>query len=97
MAYVVCAKWTAKKGEADNVAEAIRKLVPLSRRESGVLRYQPHRDPKNPNVFFIYEQYADAGAYQSHLDSEHVRQHGFDDAIPRLESRERFIYETMDV
>ncbi len=55
MAYVVCAKWTAKEGESDKVAEAIRELAPLSRQESGVLLYQPHRSPENPNVFFFYE------------------------------------------
>lgn len=97
MAYVVCAKWTAKEGEADKVAEAIRKLAPLSRREPGVLLYQPHRSPGNPNVFFFYEQYIDADAYQAHIESEHVRQHGFCDAIPRLEGRERSFYETMEV
>lgn len=95
MAYVVCAKWTAKEGEAEKVAEAIRKLAPLSRQEPGILLYQPHRSPENPNVFFFYEQYADA--YQAHVDSEHFQQHGFGDAIPRLDGRERSSYETMDV
>ena len=97
MAYVVCAKWTAKEGEADKVAEAIRKLAPLSRREPGVLLYQPHRSPENPNVFFFYEQYIDADAYKTHIESEHVRQHGFGDAIPRLKGRERSFYATMEV
>lgn len=97
MAYVVCATWTAREGEADKVAEAIRKITPLSRQEPGIVVYQPHRDPENPNVFFFYEQYVDAGAYQAHLDSEHMQQYGFDGAIPRLETRERLFYETMDV
>lgn len=97
MAYVVCAKWTAREGESGKVAEAIRKLAPLSRQESGVLLYQPHRSPEDPNVFFFYEQYVDADAYRAHVDSEHVRQYGFGDAIPRLADRERSVYETMDV
>lgn len=97
MAYVVCAKWTAKEGESDKVAEAIRKLAPLSRQEPGILFYQPHRSPESPNVFFFYEQYVDADAYQAHVESEHVQQHGFGDALPRLEARERSFYETMDV
>ena len=57
MAYVVCAKWIAKEGEADAVAAAIAKLAGPSRAEPGILQYQPHRDPENPNVFFFYEQY----------------------------------------
>ena len=96
MAYVVCAKWTAKEGESDKVAEAIRELAPLARREPGVLLYQPHRSPENPNIFFFYEQYIDAGAYQAHVESEHVQRHGFDNAIPRLKGRVRSFYETMD-
>ena len=97
MAYVVCATWIAKEGEAENVAAAVRRLAGPSRQEPGILVYQAHRDPENPNVFFFYEQYTDAGAYQAHVDSEHVEQHGFGDAIPRLESRERSFYETWDV
>lgn len=97
MAYVVSAKWTAKEGEAEKVAEAIKKLAGPSRQEPGILLYQPHRDPENPNVFYLYEQYVDADAYQAHIDSEHFQEYAFGDAIPRLESREREFYETMDV
>jgi quinol monooxygenase YgiN len=97
MTFVVCAKWTAKDGEADNVAAAIEKFVGPSRAEPGMLFYQPHRDPENPNVFFFYEQYADEAAYQAHLESEHMQELGFGDAIPRLESRERSFYETWDL
>jgi quinol monooxygenase YgiN len=97
MAYVVCAKWTAKEGEARNVEAAILQVVGPSRQEPGIVQYQPHRDPENPNVFFFYEQYVDEAAYQAHIDSEHMQRHAFGDAIPRLESRERQFYVTWDV
>jgi autoinducer 2-degrading protein len=97
MAYVVCAKWIANDGEAENVAAAIEKMVAPSRAEPGIVVYQPHRDPENPNVFFFYEQYADEAAYEAHVESEHFKQHGFADAIPRLESRERSFYVTWDL
>ena len=97
MAYVVCAKWTAKDGEADNVEAAVLEMVGPSRKEPGIIQYQPHRDPENPNVFFFYEQYVDEGAYQAHIESEHMQRHAFGDAIPRLESRERQFYVTWDV
>jgi quinol monooxygenase YgiN len=97
MAYVVCATWTAREGEAEKVAEAIRELAELSRQEPGMLMYQPHRDPDNPNVFFFYEQYRSKDDYQAHLDSEHIKRLGFGLAIPLLESRERLFYETWDV
>jgi quinol monooxygenase YgiN len=94
MAYVVTARWTAKEGEEEAVARAVEQIVEYSRAEPGMLLYQPHRDPENPRVFFFYEQYADADAYQAHLDSEHMKRLGFGEAIPRLESRERSFYET---
>ncbi len=97
MTYVVCATWTAKEGEGEAVASAIERLVGPSRAEPGMLMYQPHRDPEDPNVFFFYEQYVDGAAYQAHLDSAHIKEHGFGDAIPRLESRERRFFVTWDL
>ncbi len=97
MPYVVTAKWTAKAGEEEAVAEAVRNLVRPSRAEPGILFYQPHRDPENPRVFFFYEQYADPGAYEAHVASEHFKRWGFGEAIPRLEDRERAFYETWDI
>jgi len=94
MPYVVCAMWRAKEGEAEHVAAAIEKLTGPSRAEPGSLLYQAHRSLEDPNVFLLYEQYADSDAYQAHLDSEHFKRHAIDDGIPRLESRERSFYET---
>ena len=97
MAFVVTAKWTAKEGAEEQVAAAIRKLVGPSRAEPGMLLYQPHRDPEDPRVFYFYEQYVDRSAYDAHGASEHFQRHGFGEAIPLLESRERGFYETWDV
>jgi quinol monooxygenase YgiN len=97
MAYVVVAKWTTKDGEEEAVARAVGALVEPSRAESGNLMYQPHRDPADPRVFFLYEQYVDEAAYKAHGESPHFRKHGFGDAVPRLADRERTFYETWDV
>ena len=98
MAYVVCAKWIAKEGEADERRGRRRASSPGRRsQEPGMLLYQAHRDPEDPNVFFFYEQYVDEDAYKAHVESEHFKQWGFGDAIPRLEARERTFYETWDV
>jgi quinol monooxygenase YgiN len=94
MAYVVLARWVAKPGEEDAVAAAIDALIEPSRAEPGMLVYQPHRDPENPRVFVLYEQYVDEAAYRAHGDSDHFRRHGHEDALPRLEARERSFYET---
>ena len=97
MAYVVTAKWTAKEGQADVIAAALAKLAVPSRAEPGMLMYQLHRDPENPHVFFIYEQYRAEEDYRAHGASAHFQQHGVAEAFPFLESRERAFYETWDV
>jgi quinol monooxygenase YgiN len=94
MAYVVLAKWIAQPGEQDAVAAAIEALIEPSRAEPGNLLYLPHRDPSDPRVFLIYEQYTDEAAYQAHGASEHFSQHALQNAIPRLQARERSFYET---
>jgi quinol monooxygenase YgiN len=96
MAYVVTAKWTAREGEEEGVIAAIRRLIEPSRAEPGCRFYQPNRDPLNPRVFFFYEIYDDQDAYRAHGESAHFKEHGFGDAITRLESRERVFYETVD-
>jgi quinol monooxygenase YgiN len=95
MAFVVVAKWIAKPEEVDEVARCVAAMVPLSRAEPGMLQYQPHRDPEDPTVFFLYEQYVDEAAYQAHVDSPHFQAIGFGDAIPRLSARERTFYQTI--
>jgi quinol monooxygenase YgiN len=97
MAFVVVAKWTAKEGEADKVERCVRKLTPLSREEPGNLFYQAHRDPENPSLFYLYEQYVDEDGYKAHGESEHFQRLCFGTAIPLLESREREFYTTIDV
>jgi quinol monooxygenase YgiN len=94
MAYVVVARWVAKPGEEEAVAAAIDALIEPSRAEPGNLLYQAHRDPSDPRVFLLYEQYADEAAYRAHGESEHFTRLAHGDAIPRLEARERSFYET---
>jgi quinol monooxygenase YgiN len=94
MTYVLIAKWTAKEGEEENVRAALERMYEPSNAEEGCLMWQPHVDPENPRVFLVYEQYVDAAALDAHSASEHFRKNALEDAIPRLESRERSFYET---
>jgi quinol monooxygenase YgiN len=95
MAFVVVAKWTAKPGEEDAVAEALARLAEPSRAEAGNLVYQPHRSTSDPRVFLIYEVYIDEDAFTTHLESDHLREIGLGDAVPRLADRQRESYETI--
>lgn len=96
MAYVVVARWIAAEGNEERVLDAIRNLIEPSRAEPGCLYYQPNRDPQDARVFFFYEQYADEDAYLAHGESDHFQRYGFGEAIPLLESRERWFYLTID-
>jgi quinol monooxygenase YgiN len=96
MAYVVCAKWRAKEGKAERLLEVIAEMTPPSRAEPGCVFYQAQRSAEDPQLFFLYEQYADAAAYEAHMASEHFTRLVKEEAIPELlEDRAREFYETL--
>lgn len=94
---MVSARWRAKAGKQDRVAEVCREMTPLSRAEPGTLHYQAHRSPEDPQLFFLYEQYADEAGYAAHMETEHFTRLVKQEAIPELlESREREFFETFE-
>ena len=95
MAFALTARWVAKEGEEERVAEALRALAPASRAEPGCLSYQPCRDPANPRVFLVFEVYTDEQAYKAHGESDHFRRYALP-AFELLERRERAFYQTLD-
>ena len=96
MAYVVCAKWTAKDGHEDRLAQICEEMTEASRVEPANRFYQAHRSPDNPRLIFLYEQYEDEAGYEAHMASEHFTRLVKEEAITNiLESREREFYETL--
>ena len=96
MAYVVCAKWRAREGKAERLREVIEEMTPPSRAEPACRFYQAQRSADDPDLFFLYEQYADEAGYQAHMDSEHFTRLVKQEAIPELlEDRSREFYETI--
>jgi quinol monooxygenase YgiN len=92
MAYVVAAKWRAHPGKAERLLEVIEAMTPPSRAEPGCLFYQAQRSDEDPELFFLYEQYAD----EAHMDSEHFTRLVKQEAIPELlADRERDFYTTI--
>ena len=95
MAYVVAARWRAKEGCEDKLAQVIAELIPLSRAEPGILFYQANRSVEDPRLFFFYEQYADEDAYKAHGESDHFTRLAHNYAIPELlEDRQREFFTT---
>ena len=48
MTYIVAVRWTAKEGEADEIARALGELEAPTLAEPGVIEWRPHRDPESP-------------------------------------------------
>lgn len=89
MTVVLAVSWVAREGESDAVAELLRRLAPLSRAEPGCLQYDAHRDPDDPDRFFLFERYLDQAALEAHAASPHFRELVLEEALPRLASRQR--------
>lgn len=95
MAYVVCATWKVKPGEDEAVIELLGQISRASEEEPGCLLFWVHRSREDPTTFFLYEQYESEAAFQAHAASEHIRRLVLDDAVDRLESRRRELFETI--
>ena len=96
MAYVVAVVWKAKPGEEERVADILPRLADAARAEEGCIEFTPHRSPTEPGTFFLYEKYVDEAAFKAHTEMEHFKQNVLGEAVPRLASRERKIYETIE-
>jgi quinol monooxygenase YgiN len=96
MAYTLVARMTARDGEQDRAEELIRRLGEASRQEPGVVHYIAHRDPEDPRVFLMYEQYRDKSAFEEHGQTDHFKELAVEQLFPLMESRERNFYETLE-
>jgi quinol monooxygenase YgiN len=96
MAYVLVARMTTRDGEQDRAEELVRRLGEASRQEPGVIHYIPHRDPEDPRVFLIYEQYRDKAAFEEHGATQHFQEIAVGELFPLMEKRERYVYETLE-
>jgi quinol monooxygenase YgiN len=96
MAFVLVARMTTREGEEERAAELIRELGEASRAEPGNVHYIAHRDPEDPRVFLMYEQYRDKAAFEEHGATEHFQRIGPGELFGLMENRERNFYETLD-
>jgi quinol monooxygenase YgiN len=96
MAYALVARMTTREGEEERAEGLVRRLEEASRQEPGVVHYIAHRDPDDPRVFLMYEQYRDKAAFEAHGQTDHFKAIALGELFPLLEDRERGIYETLD-
>lgn len=97
MALACQESWTAAPGKAEVVRDALEHLVTASTAGSGSILFQPDVSAEEPNVFRIFEIYADHAAFAANGQTEHFRIWVLGTAIPALENRERMFCETLDV
>ncbi len=71
---VLAVTWMAKAGHEAEVAAVFSKLSEEARKEPGCLMFQVHRHKTEPRRFFIYEQYRDDAALESHRGTPHFLQ-----------------------
>src|SRR3954471_11671310 len=96
MAYVLIARMTCREGEEARAEALVRELVQATRQEPGNVHYIAHRDPEDPRVFLMYEQYRDKAAFEEHGSTEHFQRIGPGELFGLMEARERSFYETID-
>jgi quinol monooxygenase YgiN len=87
--------WEAKDGEADAVADILRRMAIAVKSEPGTLLFWPHRSSSNNRLFFLYELYADDDAFAAHQQTEHFKTLILGQAVPKLARRERVQFKPM--
>jgi quinol monooxygenase YgiN len=85
----VAATWEAKEGEAEAVADILRRMADAVTSEPGTLLFWPHRSSSNDRLFFLYELFADDAAFVAHQQTEHFKALVLGQALPKLARRER--------
>jgi quinol monooxygenase YgiN len=85
----LAATWQAKAGEAEAVADILRRMANAVKSEPGTLLFWPHRSSADDRVFFLYELFADDAAFAAHQQTEHFKALVIGEALPKLERRER--------
>ncbi|GAA2786755.1 putative quinol monooxygenase [Streptomyces showdoensis] len=88
MAIYVVARWLARTGEDERVAELLPEISAASRAEPGCLEYRAVRATENRREFVLFEGYADEAALAAHRESEHFRTLVVGTAVPLLEERQ---------
>ena len=92
---VLAVTWMAKVGRESEVAGIFSKLTDESRKESGCVTYQVHKHKTDPRRFFIYEQYKDDAALETHRAAPHFLQYAKKE-LPRIAERvEGHLYEPL--
>ena len=88
----VAVTYLIQPGQEERAIELFATLTLLTHTEPGNLYYLVHRSTTEPRRFFIYEQYTDQAALNTHRTSPHFTQYATNGLFNILEKREAEIY-----
>jgi quinol monooxygenase YgiN len=71
---IINAAIKAKEGSGNDLENIFKTYAPKFLQDPGCLEYKVHRRLDNPDVFFIYEQYADDEALKFHSGAPHFKE-----------------------
>ena len=89
---LVVAQWEAKDGQADKVADILRRFLPEAQSDPGAKLFLISRGRENPAQFLFYELFRDEAAFKAHQESAHFKTYIAGQALPLLAKRERAQY-----
>jgi quinol monooxygenase YgiN len=92
MMMCVAVTYLIQPGQEERAIELFATLTELTHAEPGNLFYLVHRSLTEPCRFFIYEQYTDQAALDTHRASPHFVQYVTNGLFLILEKREAEIY-----
>jgi quinol monooxygenase YgiN len=89
---LVVAQWEAKDGQADKVADILRRFLPEAQSDPGAKLFLISRGRENPAQFLFYELFRDEAALKAHQESAYFKTFIAGEALPLLSKRERAQY-----
>lgn len=92
MMICVAVTYLIQPGFEKEAIELFATLTEHTHTEPGNLFYLVHRSPTEPRRFFIYEQYTDQAALDTHRASPYFAQYATNGLFNILEKREAEIY-----
>jgi quinol monooxygenase YgiN len=72
MELFIFARFDARPGNENAVAEALLDVLPPSRREPGCLGIHAFRSVRDPRLFYIHSRWSDEAAFEHHAGLSHT-------------------------
>src|SRR5262249_26294660 len=67
----IFARFHARPGQEEAVADALRDVVPSSRGEPGCLGIHAFRSTRDPRLFYVHSRWKDEAAFETHAGLPH--------------------------